>query len=95
MPEISLEQQLEKMRDDWDQRAKENAKYYVATGNEQWTDDEFFLVRRAHRGRGSPYGHGEHLPGEGACPDAGARDRLRSRTRNPGSGPGFRGGSCR
>ncbi len=30
------------MQRDWDERAKENARYYVATGNENWTDDEFF-----------------------------------------------------
>src|SRR5207248_3103852 len=33
---------LEKMRRDWDARARENARYYVKTGKEQWTDDEFF-----------------------------------------------------
>jgi cyclopropane fatty-acyl-phospholipid synthase-like methyltransferase len=42
MPEITPEQQLEKMRRDWDQRAKENARFYVATGKENWTDDDFF-----------------------------------------------------
>ncbi len=30
------------MRDDWDQRARENARYYVATGTKEWTDEEFF-----------------------------------------------------
>ena len=30
------------MKRDWDERARENARYYVATGNENWTDDEFF-----------------------------------------------------
>jgi ubiquinone/menaquinone biosynthesis C-methylase UbiE len=40
--EITREQQLEKMRQDWDQRARENARYYVATGQEDWTDQEFF-----------------------------------------------------
>jgi SAM-dependent methyltransferase len=39
---ITLEQQLEKMRADWDERARENARYYVATGKKEWTDDEFF-----------------------------------------------------
>lgn len=42
MPRITLEEQLSKMRRDWDERARENARYYVATGNEQWSDDEFF-----------------------------------------------------
>jgi ubiquinone/menaquinone biosynthesis C-methylase UbiE len=40
--QLTLEQQLEKMRKDWDERAKENARYYVATGKENWTDEEFF-----------------------------------------------------
>jgi ubiquinone/menaquinone biosynthesis C-methylase UbiE len=39
--EISSEQ-LEKMRRDWDDRARENARYYVATGRTDWTDDDFF-----------------------------------------------------
>jgi ubiquinone/menaquinone biosynthesis C-methylase UbiE len=30
------------MRDDWDRRASENARHYVATGSEQWTDADFF-----------------------------------------------------
>jgi len=30
------------MRRDWDSRARENARYYVVTGQEQWTDEEFF-----------------------------------------------------
>jgi len=42
MSEMSLDQQLEKMRADWDQRARENARHYVNTANTQWTDDEFF-----------------------------------------------------
>jgi cyclopropane fatty-acyl-phospholipid synthase-like methyltransferase len=33
---------LDKMRQDWDERARENARYYVATGQTEWTDDEFF-----------------------------------------------------
>ena len=42
MPEISIEQQLEKMKRDWDERALENARYYVNTANQEWTDQEFF-----------------------------------------------------
>ena len=30
------------MQRDWDQRARENARFYVATGQENWTDEEFF-----------------------------------------------------
>jgi cyclopropane fatty-acyl-phospholipid synthase-like methyltransferase len=42
MSKISPEEQLQKMRDDWDQRARENARYYVATGARDWTDEDFF-----------------------------------------------------
>jgi SAM-dependent methyltransferase len=42
MNEISTEQQLQKMREDWDQRAKENARYYVNTSTADWSDEEFF-----------------------------------------------------
>jgi ubiquinone/menaquinone biosynthesis C-methylase UbiE len=42
MQQISLEEQLNKMRLDWDARARENARYYVATGKAEWTDEEFF-----------------------------------------------------
>jgi SAM-dependent methyltransferase len=33
---------LRQMRRNWDRRARENARYYVATGQEHWTDEEFF-----------------------------------------------------
>ena len=33
---------LEQMRQDWDERARENARYYIATGKSDWTDEEFF-----------------------------------------------------
>jgi ubiquinone/menaquinone biosynthesis C-methylase UbiE len=39
---ITLEQQLEKMRQDWDARARENARHYVATSRIDWTDETFF-----------------------------------------------------
>jgi hypothetical protein len=42
MSKISPEEQLRKMRDDWDQRARENARYYVSTRTMEWTDEEFF-----------------------------------------------------
>jgi len=42
MPEISQDEQLQKMARDWNDRARENARYYVATGKEDWTDEEFF-----------------------------------------------------
>jgi cyclopropane fatty-acyl-phospholipid synthase-like methyltransferase len=42
MPEPSLHNTLEKMRADWDARARENARYYVNTATEEWTDETFF-----------------------------------------------------
>jgi cyclopropane fatty-acyl-phospholipid synthase-like methyltransferase len=39
---ITLEQQLEKMRQDWDARARENARHYVDTSRTDWTDETFF-----------------------------------------------------
>ncbi len=33
---------LQKMQQDWDERAKENARHYVENSQEQWTDEEFF-----------------------------------------------------
>jgi SAM-dependent methyltransferase len=41
MQQNSIDDQLRKMRDDWNERARENARYYVATGKDDWTDDEF------------------------------------------------------
>jgi ubiquinone/menaquinone biosynthesis C-methylase UbiE len=42
MADASLEQQLEKMQRDWDQRARENARHYVQNSKQDWTDEEFF-----------------------------------------------------
>ena len=42
MADLDLEKQLEKMRRDWDERARENARHYVVTGQREWSDDEFF-----------------------------------------------------
>src|SRR5689334_11509735 len=42
MTELNVEKQLQKMQRDWDERARENARYYVATGKSDWTDEEFF-----------------------------------------------------
>ena len=30
------------LREAWDRRARENARHYVATGNPEWSDEEFF-----------------------------------------------------
>ena len=33
---------LLKMQQDWDARARDNARYYGATGNKNWSEDEFY-----------------------------------------------------
>ncbi|HLY19201.1 MAG TPA: methyltransferase domain-containing protein [Bryobacteraceae bacterium] len=42
MPERDLSAQLDKMQREWDQRARENARFYVNTERQDWTDAEFF-----------------------------------------------------
>jgi len=42
MAERDLSGQLEKMQREWDQRARENARFYVNTERQDWTDAEFF-----------------------------------------------------
>jgi len=42
MQELTIEQQLAKMRQDWDARARENARHYVESSRTDWTDEEFF-----------------------------------------------------
>lgn len=42
IPKITIQDQLEKMRSDWDARARENARFYVNTERADWTDDDFF-----------------------------------------------------
>ncbi len=46
MEPITRKQQLKKMEADWDKRAKENARFYVASEREDWTDEEFFRSGR-------------------------------------------------
>lgn len=43
---MTLDEQLKKMAQDWDLRAKENARYYVNTERQEWTDEEFFRSGR-------------------------------------------------
>jgi SAM-dependent methyltransferase len=46
MSSSHLEHTLDKMRRDWDERARENARFYVNTEKTEWTDDEFFASGR-------------------------------------------------
>ncbi len=39
---MRLKAQLLKMQKDWDQRAQENARHFIATGRTEWTDEAFF-----------------------------------------------------
>src|SRR6266849_6368341 len=40
--QMTLSQQLDTMRADWDRRARENARHYVENSQEEWSDAEFF-----------------------------------------------------
>lgn len=42
MSETDLRKTLERMRQDWDERARQNARHYVNTEKQFWTDEEFF-----------------------------------------------------
>lgn len=43
MPSTVLDPSLlEKMRNDWDERARENARHFIATANEEWSEEEFY-----------------------------------------------------
>jgi SAM-dependent methyltransferase len=42
MAEGNLSGQLAKMQREWDERARENARFYVNTERQDWTDAEFF-----------------------------------------------------
>ena len=42
MAGIQITRHLSRMRRDWDRRAKENARHYVVTGQDRWTDEEFW-----------------------------------------------------
>lgn len=42
MADEKLAPTLDKMRREWDERARENARYYVNTERQDWTDDDFF-----------------------------------------------------
>src|ERR1700678_959718 len=42
MADRLIAKQLRRMRNDWDRRAKENARHYGLTGQQSWSDDEFY-----------------------------------------------------
>jgi SAM-dependent methyltransferase len=39
---LKLRWQLKRMQQDWDTRARENARYYIATGQTHWSDEAFY-----------------------------------------------------
>ncbi len=41
---MTLEEQLEQMRRDWDRRARDNARHFVNDSRTDWTDQEFFAT---------------------------------------------------
>ena len=79
MQEITLEEQLKKMRSDWDARAKENARYYVATLKNDWTDEEFFASGEQTVAEEILTDMGNICQGKDPEANAGAGDRVRSR----------------
>lgn len=46
MGDTALDDLLKKMQQDWDDRARENARYYVATGRKDWSAEDFFRSGR-------------------------------------------------
>jgi len=42
MPVLDTTRQLIRMRRNWERRAKENARHYVVTGQDRWSDEEFY-----------------------------------------------------
>lgn len=42
MDKPELHRQIARMRADWDDRARQNARYFVNTAKTDWTDEEFF-----------------------------------------------------
>jgi ubiquinone/menaquinone biosynthesis C-methylase UbiE len=41
---MDTQRQLANMEKAWDSRARENARHYIATGQEKWTDEDFFAT---------------------------------------------------
>ena len=39
---VTTEMVTAKMREDWDQRARENPRYYIALAGNDWSDEEYF-----------------------------------------------------
>jgi hypothetical protein len=37
-----MERALNNLRNAWDQRARENARHFIATGQTDWSDEEFY-----------------------------------------------------
>jgi 2-polyprenyl-3-methyl-5-hydroxy-6-metoxy-1,4-benzoquinol methylase len=41
--QFGTREQLDLMERDWDNRARDNARHFIATGKDNWTDEEFFF----------------------------------------------------
>ena len=46
---FTLQEQLEKMRQEWDERARENARHYVSTEKHDWEDEDSVRILRVCR----------------------------------------------
>jgi hypothetical protein len=74
-------EQIDLMEHDWDKRARENARRFVATGKDNWTDQEFFAS-------------GERTASQWTTVQNGRKDvlSLRREPRNAAPGPILNGG---
>ena len=54
---------IKKMERDWNRRARENARYYIATGRTDWTHEEFLELGTRHDPTEYLERHVEHLRG--------------------------------
>ena len=85
---------LEKMRQEWDERARENARHYIATAKRSGTMRNIFESGRQNVSHEILTDMGNVCQGKDPEADEGARNRLRIRPDYPRAGRGFRRGLC-
>ena len=39
---MEIEEYLRKIREDWDERARRNARHYIADGRTDWAEEDFY-----------------------------------------------------
>ena len=78
----------QRMRDDWNARAREDASYYVAFGRRDQDPEEFFAT--AEEVEGPAVGIAPHAAGREPPGLAGARNRMRARPSHASHEPPLR-----